>query len=100
MITEKTVIQYTCSDGQTFTDALDAEIHEAECDIEEACQKHGYSEMSTQVMADILTEHVDDFAEPLRRLANARSAKRARLAAGGQGSQAAAHNAGPIKAGK
>lgn len=96
VITEKTVTQYECSDGVKFTDRLDAEIHEAEYEIRALCDKYGYSGMSSRSMGDVLIEAVDFFAAPLGRLASARSAKRATFATGGKGSQAAAHNAGPI----
>mgnify|MGYP003442972662 FL=1 len=77
MITEKTVTQYECSDGETFTDKLDAEIHAAEYEIRSLCDKYGYSGMSSRSMGDVLIEAVDFFAAPIGRLANAREVKRA-----------------------
>ena len=77
MSAEKTVTQYECSDGETFNDKLDAEIHEAGYEIRALCDKYGYSGMSKSSMCDVLIEAVDFFAAPIGRLANAREVKRA-----------------------
>ncbi len=42
-ITERKTTLYTCSDGQSFEDKLDAEIHEGRLTIRAVADKHGYS---------------------------------------------------------
>lgn len=87
-ITQTNVVQFTCSDGTTFTDKLDAEIHEAKLQLKKVCDEHGYSAPSFDrgLLFDLLLEHLDDFHGALFGVARALEAKRASLATGGKGS--------------
>lgn len=91
-ITEKPSVQYTCSDGTTFTDKLDAEVHEAKLQLKKVCDEHGYSAPSFDrgMLFDLLLEHMDDFHAALAGVARALEAKRRAQATGGAGSLAAA----------
>ena len=96
-ITERAAVEYTCSDGTTFADKLDAEIHEAKLELKRVCDEHGYSAPSFDrgMLFDLLLEHLDDFHVALAGVARALDAKRAAQATGGKGTLSAAFTARP-----
>lgn len=97
MITEETAVLFKCSDGQTFTDKLDAEVHEAELGLRRVCDAHGYSapSFSRDMLFDLLAENAREFRDALDAFVRAVEAKRASRATGGEGALAAAFTGSP-----
>ena len=84
MSAEKTVTQYECSDGETFTDKLDAEIHEGRVGLKSVCDKHGYSSshFDRDDLCILLVQHATEFRDALTAYVVPLSVKRARESQG------------------
>ena len=91
-ITQTTAVRYTCSDGTTFDDKLDAELHEAKLGLKKVCDEHGYSapSFSRELLFGLLLENAPAFRVALDAYVRALVAKRTAEATGGKGSLAAA----------
>lgn len=83
-IRSETVTVFVCSDGESFKDRLDAEVHEGVVLLREVCDRHGYSSpnFGREDLFALLRDHAEDFRDALDAYVKAVAARRAREASG------------------